>query len=261
MNIIKKSIVELEQDMKAMAERLGLMVSIYGLKEKINYQSTNSELDINCAITEFVPCDIKYRGKEFLSSHMKFQTPRSKFHQRLFNNNVESVQKFETMVKSLIKQQIISNEDLPQINNMTVLYLARTNITKKCKMSRKKSILNISSFLSPWTLSVPITLSSIAHIASFLFLAYPMQYQEYTIPHHSTYLQVAQERLRDMLINIERTYGPEFIISNIHLSMHISECIRDYGSVYSFWLFPYERLNGYISSYPNSNRQIKPELI
>jgi len=63
-------------------------------------------------------------------------------------------------------------------------------------------------------------------------------------------LQEAQERLRDMSINIERTYGPEFITSNIHLSMHIPECIRDYGSVYSFWLFPYERLNGYIGK-PN----------
>ena len=59
-------------------------------------------------------------------------------------------------------------------------------------------------------------------------------------------LQETQERLRDMSINIERTYGPEFITSNIHLSMHIPECIRDYGSVYSFWLFPYEKLNGYI---------------
>ncbi|RHZ46462.1 hypothetical protein Glove_621g28 [Diversispora epigaea] len=74
-------------------------------------------------------------------------------------------------------------------------------------------------------------------------------------------LQEVQERLRNMSINIKRTYGPEFITSNIHLSMHIPECIRDYGSVYSFWLFPYERLNGYIGSYPNSNRQIEPELM
>ena len=63
-------------------------------------------------------------------------------------------------------------------------------------------------------------------------------------------LQEAQERLRGMSINIERTYGPEFITSNIHLSMNIPECIQDYGSVYSFWLFPYERLNGYIGK-PN----------
>ena len=59
-------------------------------------------------------------------------------------------------------------------------------------------------------------------------------------------LHEAQERLWDMTKIIERTYGPVYITSNIHLSMHIPQCIRDYGSVYSFWLFPYERLNRYI---------------
>ena len=66
--------MELEQDMRDMAERFGLIVKIYGLKEKINYQLTNPELNTNYTITEFVPCDIKYKGKE-LSSYMKFQTP------------------------------------------------------------------------------------------------------------------------------------------------------------------------------------------
>src|SRR6185295_19619557 len=59
-------------------------------------------------------------------------------------------------------------------------------------------------------------------------------------------LKEVEERLRDMSIIIERTYGPEFITSNIHLSIYIPECIQDYGSVYSFWLFPYEQLNRYI---------------
>ncbi|CAG8598076.1 8929_t:CDS:2, partial [Diversispora eburnea] len=56
------SIVELERDMRDMAERLSLMVSMYGLKEKINYQPINPELDTNYVITEFVPRDIKYRA-------------------------------------------------------------------------------------------------------------------------------------------------------------------------------------------------------
>lgn len=99
-------------------------------------------------------------------------------------------------------------------------------------------------------------------------------------------LKEAQERLKDMAHLIENTYGPEFITSNIHLSLHIADCCRDYGPIYSFWLFPFERLNGYIGnvlncfgvfksfflkkrkklplsigSYPNSNRQIEPELM
>ncbi|GET67022.1 hypothetical protein RIR_jg25870.t3 [Rhizophagus irregularis DAOM 181602=DAOM 197198] len=74
-------------------------------------------------------------------------------------------------------------------------------------------------------------------------------------------LKEAQERLKDMAYLIEYTYGPEFITSNIHLALHIPDCCRDYGPIYSFWLFPFERLNGYIGSYPNSNRQIEPESI
>ncbi|GET53241.1 hypothetical protein GLOIN_2v1486519 [Rhizophagus irregularis DAOM 181602=DAOM 197198] len=74
-------------------------------------------------------------------------------------------------------------------------------------------------------------------------------------------LKEAQERIKDMAYLIEYTYGPEFITSNIHLALHIPDCCRDYGPIYSFWLFPFERLNGYIGSYPNSNRQIEPELM
>jgi hypothetical protein len=56
-------------------------------------------------------------------------------------------------------------------------------------------------------------------------------------------LKEAQERLRDMAYLIENVYGPEFITSNIHLALHIPDCCRDYGPMYSFWLFPFERLS------------------
>jgi hypothetical protein len=59
-------------------------------------------------------------------------------------------------------------------------------------------------------------------------------------------LKEAQERLKDMAYLIKHEYGPEFITSNVHLALHIPDCCRDYGPIYSFWLFPFERLNGYI---------------
>ncbi|CAB5391213.1 unnamed protein product [Rhizophagus irregularis] len=61
-------------------------------------------------------------------------------------------------------------------------------------------------------------------------------------------LKEAQERLKDMTYLIENTYGPEFVTSNIHLALHIPNCCYDYGPIYSYWLFPFERLNGYIES-------------
>src|SRR5436305_13596393 len=62
-------------------------------------------------------------------------------------------------------------------------------------------------------------------------------------------LKEAQERLKDMAYLIECVYGSEFITSNIHLALHISDCCCDYGPIYSFWLFSFERLNGYIGKY------------
>ena len=50
-------------------------------------------------------------------------------------------------------------------------------------------------------------------------------------------LKEAQERLKDMAYLIERVYGPEFITSNIHLALYISDCCRDYGPIYSFCFF------------------------
>ncbi|RIB24234.1 hypothetical protein C2G38_2169141 [Gigaspora rosea] len=62
-------------------------------------------------------------------------------------------------------------------------------------------------------------------------------------------LKEAYERLKDMARIIESTYGPEFITSNIHLALIFLIAV---GIM---------RLNGYIGSYPNSNRQIEPELM
>ena len=53
---------------------------------------------------------------------------------------------------------------------------------------------------------------------------------------HSRLLTVAQL--------VEEVYGPEMITPNIHLSLHLAECCRDYGPIYSFWCYSFERMNG-----------------
>jgi hypothetical protein len=50
-------------------------------------------------------------------------------------------------------------------------------------------------------------------------------------------LEEAQDRLWDMTKTIEKTYGPEYITSNIHLSMHV------YGIMDLFIAFGYFHMN------------------
>ena len=93
-------------------------------------------------------------------------------------------------------------------------------------------------------------------------------------------LNEAHDRLLKVARLIEENYGKEMITPNIHLSLHIVECCRDYGPLYSFWCYSFERMNGILGecmsifikyvffnfilslgSFPNSRRQIEPELL
>lgn len=56
-------------------------------------------------------------------------------------------------------------------------------------------------------------------------------------------------------------YGNEWCTPNLHLHSHISECVKDFGPVYSFWLFAFERLNGILGSYYTNNRNISVQLM
>ena len=57
-------------------------------------------------------------------------------------------------------------------------------------------------------------------------------------------LSEAHFRLLQVARLIEAHYGPEMITPNIHLSPHITECCHDYGPLYSFWCYSFERMNG-----------------
>lgn len=57
-------------------------------------------------------------------------------------------------------------------------------------------------------------------------------------------LSEAHARLLQVARLVEEHYGQEMITPNIHLSLHIAECCRDYGPLYSFWCYSFERMNG-----------------
>ena len=54
--------------------------------------------------------------------------------------------------------------------------------------------------------------------------------------------------------------GANMCTMNLHLHGHLRQCIEDYGPVYSFWCFSYERLNGILGSYPTNSHHISVQL-
>ena len=44
---------------------------------------------------------------------------------------------------------------------------------------------------------------------------------------------------------------------NMYLHCHLSECIKEYGPTYGFWLFSFERYNGMLGKFPNNQKHIE----
>ncbi|CAI2195524.1 15763_t:CDS:2, partial [Funneliformis geosporum] len=71
----------------------------------------------------------------------------------------------------------------------------------------------------------------------------------------------AHQRLIVMVKEIERTYRPKKITSNLHLCIHLCECMLNYGPLYTFWYYSMERMNGLLGLFQNSHKRIESELM
>ena len=65
----------------------------------------------------------------------------------------------------------------------------------------------------------------------------------------SDLMNEAQRRLIKILKLIEEHYGRNKITPNLHLSLHLCECSYDFGPLYAFWCFSFERMNGILGKY------------
>lgn len=74
-------------------------------------------------------------------------------------------------------------------------------------------------------------------------------------------IEKADALLMDFCETFERLYGKEKYTINLHLHGHLRDCILDFGPVYSFWLFAFERLNGVLGSYHTNCHDISLQLM
>lgn len=74
-------------------------------------------------------------------------------------------------------------------------------------------------------------------------------------------ITVAHELLIQFCKKLELIHCKERVTPNMHLHLHIKECILDYGPVYGFWLFSFQIYNDMLGSLPNNKKNIEPQII
>ena len=73
-------------------------------------------------------------------------------------------------------------------------------------------------------------------------------------------LRDADKHFEEFCQSFVSLYGKEHCTMNLHLHCHLKERVEDYGPVYSFWLFAFERMNGIMGTYHTNNRNISVQL-
>lgn len=63
----------------------------------------------------------------------------------------------------------------------------------------------------------------------------------------------ADEKLMSFCKRFQELCGKNKCTPNMHLHGHLVDCLRDYGPVYSFWCFSFERYNGILGDYHTNN--------
>ncbi len=67
---------------------------------------------------------------------------------------------------------------------------------------------------------------------------------------------------RNFLRGFISALSTEKVTPNMHLVLHMTDCCRNFGPVYAFWLFAFERFNGMLGRYStNGSRGIESQLL
>ncbi|XP_013884930.1 uncharacterized protein LOC106533238 [Austrofundulus limnaeus] len=74
-------------------------------------------------------------------------------------------------------------------------------------------------------------------------------------------LEEADRYLQSFLSKFVNLFGPLHSTHNMHLHLHLKECMLDYGPVYSFWCFSFERFNGILGKFKHNNRTIEVQIM
>ena len=72
---------------------------------------------------------------------------------------------------------------------------------------------------------------------------------------------IADQYLMKFCYEFERLYGKERVKPNMHLSLHLRDCISDFGPIYSFWCFSFERYNGMLGALHSNNHNVEIQIM
>ena len=74
-------------------------------------------------------------------------------------------------------------------------------------------------------------------------------------------LKLGDTLIMEFCCKLQELYGEKYCNVNLHLHVHLASCVLDFGPVYSFWLFSFERMNGILGTFHTNCRDVTLQLM
>lgn len=84
-----------------------------------------------------------------------------------------------------------------------------------------------------------------------LVIAVEIATKRSTSPHH---VDVYRAHITRYLHSLLELFPTHKLQTNHHLSMHLDECLANFGPVHGWWSFPFERYNGVMRDINTNNK-------
>ena len=74
-------------------------------------------------------------------------------------------------------------------------------------------------------------------------------------------VEVSDQCLRLFCVKFQEVNGADACTPNMHMHLHLKECLLDYGPPYAFWCYAFERYNGMLGRFPTNQKIIESQLM
>ena len=74
-------------------------------------------------------------------------------------------------------------------------------------------------------------------------------------------IQLADQYFHLFCQKYEEVNGKNACTPNMHLHLHLKQCLNDYGPTNAFWCYAFERYNGMLGNFSTNQKSIEPQLM
>ena len=78
---------------------------------------------------------------------------------------------------------------------------------------------------------------------------------------HEKVLKKVDDHFAQFGNGISQLFGSAAVTPNIHMQMHLTSVVKEYGPLYASWLFAFKQYNGVLGDINTNNRQIEGQII